>query len=70
MIPGPYSICHATFPEFDSDCASYRTLKWGYDSAKAAFDAIQAIANENGVPADECGVIRNIDSVEAENFTS
>ena len=69
MIPGPYAICHVTFPD-DSDCASYRTLKYGYDSAESAYSALETVASESDVPGSECAVIRHIDRNEAGDFNS
>lgn len=67
MIPGPYSICHVTFPD-DSDGGTLRTLIYGYDTAKDAFNAIERVAADHGVPAEDCAVIRWIDEEEADDF--
>ena len=69
MIPGPYSICYVFFPD-DSDSASFRTLRYGYDTAMQAFSAIGKVAEDSGVPESDCAVVRGIDREEAEDFTS
>lgn len=67
MIPGPYCICHVTFPH-DSDGSFSRTLIYGFDTAKDAFKAIERVASDHGVPAEECAVIRVIEEEEADDF--
>lgn len=69
MIPGPYSICHITFPD-DSDSPTYRTVSLGYDTAGSAFSKREIIAKENSVPVDELVVIRFIDAEESGKFTA
>lgn len=68
MIPGPYSICHATLPDDDSDGMVYRTLKWGYDSARHAHGELAKVAREAQVSEGDCCVIRHIDIEEADRF--
>jgi hypothetical protein len=68
MIPGPYSICHVTFIE-QSDAPILKTLRYGYDSAEAAYRDLNKIAIQANISADECTVIRYIDSEEALQFT-
>lgn len=67
MIPGPYVIC-AMFVSGDADFPSFRTLSYGYDSASAAFAAIEGVAKESGVALDDCTVVRPIDPDEADDF--
>ena len=69
MIPGPFSICHIEFPE-DSDNPILKTLRFGYDSAGAAYHALEEIAAEANVAASQCGVIRTIEREEAAGFTN
>jgi hypothetical protein len=68
MIPGPYSLCHATFPAADSDAAIYRTLRYGYDTAGNAFHVRAIVAREFSVPEDEIVVLRVIDAEEQAEF--
>jgi hypothetical protein len=37
MIPGSYAVCTIAFDDPDSDAATYRVVKWGYDTAEDAF---------------------------------
>ena len=69
MIPGPYSICHVTFPE-DNDSPCYRAVSWGYDTAGSAFSKREKIAKEESIPVDELAVIRFIDPEESDKFTT
>lgn len=69
MIPGPYAICQAVFLDEDSDTPDYKTLKYGYDSAEQAWADVQTVASEEGVPAEDCLVIRTVDREEASRFT-
>jgi predicted HTH transcriptional regulator len=48
MIPGPYSICKGDFAP-DEDAMVYRTLKFGYDSARQAFAARAEVSAESGI---------------------
>lgn len=68
MIPGPYSLCHVTFPAADSDAAIYRTLRYGYDTASSALQARETVAREFSVPEDEVVVLRVIDAEEQAEF--
>jgi len=65
MIPGPYSICRISFPDEDSDSATYETIKYGYDTASEAFRDIPTVAQEEDVPAEDLVVIK---FVERESF--
>lgn len=67
MIPGPYSICLVDFPA-NSDSAIYRTLIFGYNSAAEAQAAIHHVAEQAGVAADDCAVIRHISPEEIDRF--
>lgn len=69
MISGPYAVCHVTFPE-ESDDATYRTLRFGFESAIAAQDALADVAAESGVAWQECAIVRHINTDEAEQFVS
>lgn len=69
MISGPYAVCHVTFPG-ESDAATYRTLRFGYETARAAQDALADVAAESEVAWQECAVIRHINTDEAEQFMS
>lgn len=69
MIPGPYAICHIDFPE-NSDAAIFKTLRFGYDSAEAAYRELEKVATEKKLDVSECGVIREIDREEAADFKS
>jgi hypothetical protein len=68
VIPGPYAICHTTLAADDSDATSYATLRFGYNTAAQAHEALQAVATEVGVSADECVVIRQVEASEADAF--
>jgi hypothetical protein len=68
MIPGPYSICHATLTDPSSDAMTYRTLKFGYDTARQAYDALEKVAKEARVSVDDCAVIREIAAEEVDGF--
>jgi len=57
MIPGPYSVCKISFPEEDSDAATYVTIKYGYDTAEGAFEDISKLAEEEGIPVEDLVVI-------------
>ena len=48
MIPGPYSICQGDFAP-DEDGMIYRTLKFGFDSARQAFAARAEVSAESGI---------------------
>jgi len=61
MIPGPFSICHVTFPDQQSDAPVFQTLSYGYDTGQSAHDQLEKIAQEAGVPIDECTVIQIVD---------
>lgn len=61
MIPGPYSICRISFPDEDSNAATYETIKYGYDRADDAFAELREVAEEEGLPPDEMVVIKFID---------
>ena len=67
VIPGPYSICHATLHE-DSDAPDFRTLTFGYDTAVKAYAELPAVAKEHDVPVSECCVLRVIEPEEAVDF--
>lgn len=69
MISGPYAVCHVTFPD-ESDAAIYRTLRFGFESATSAQDALADVAAESGVAWQECAVIRHISTDEAGQFVS
>jgi hypothetical protein len=69
VIPGPYSLCHVTFPDPNSDCATYTTLRYGFDTANEALSALEVVAGEKGVPSDEVAVIRYVDPEESDQFT-
>ena len=65
MIPGPYSNCKGDFAP-DDDAMIYRTLKFGYDSARQAFAARAEVSAESGIPVDDLVVIRFVAPGEAE----
>jgi|LakMenEpi03Aug12_release.lakeMendotaPanAssembly.Ray.scaffolds.fasta_scaffold1033158_1 hypothetical protein len=69
MIPGPYSICHISFLD-ESDAPTFKTLCFGYDSAEAAYLDLSFIASQQNMPADECTVIRLIETEEASQFSN
>lgn len=69
MISGPYAVCHVTFPD-ESDAATYRTLRFGYETATAAQDSLADVAADSGVAWQECAVIRHINTDESERFVS
>ena len=69
MFPGPYSICHGFFGDNNSDACSFRTLKFGYDTASNAYSDIEDIAKEEKVEVNECVVIRIIEKDEASGFS-
>ena len=48
MIPGPYSIFQGDFAP-DEDGMIYRTLKFGFDSARQAFAARAEVSAESGI---------------------
>ena len=43
MISGQYSICHVTTAE-NSDAPTYKTLKYGYNTAKQAYETVPVVA--------------------------
>jgi len=69
MIPGPYSLCEVSFKDEETDCPTYTTLSWGYDTAAQAYAARPKIAEENEVPEESICVIRVIDPGEAAEFS-
>jgi hypothetical protein len=69
VIPGPYSLCHVTFPNPDSDSTTYTTLRYGFDTAASAHSSIEEVALAAGVPSDEVAVIRYVDEEEVDRFT-
>ncbi len=60
MILGPCSICKVDLVE-NSDSPIYTTLVWGYDTARVAYNELARVAEEDGMSADACCVIRHID---------
>ena len=48
----------------------YTTLMWGYDTAQQAYEELASVAQEAGVSADVCAVIRHVDQEEAAQFDS
>jgi ACT domain-containing protein len=68
VIPGPYSLCHVTFPDPESDSATYTTLRYGYDTANEALSDLEVVAGEKGVPSDEVAIIRYVDVEEIDRF--
>ncbi len=70
MIPGPYAICHVTFPDPASDAAHYQALRFGYDTADQAYRELVSVAEASGVASKDCVVIRHIDREEAVHFLS
>jgi len=69
MLEGPYSICHATFTNPDSDAPVLATLSSGYKSASEAYNTLIKVAERSNVPATECIVIRVIELDEAPSFS-
>jgi hypothetical protein len=70
VIPGPYSLCNVTFPDPKSDCATYETLTYGFDTAASALANIEEVARAAGVPNGEVMIIRYVDLVEVDQFTA
>lgn len=69
MFEGHYSICHATFPNPDSDAPVLTTLSYGYQSASEAYNTLIKVAEQSNVPPSECVVIRIIELDEAPGFS-
>lgn len=69
MIPGPYAICKTDMVD-GGDGLIYTTLMWGYDTAQQAYEELASVAQEAGVSADVCAVIRHVDQEEAAQFDS
>ena len=67
MIPGPYALCRIHLPE-DSDYPSYITVRYGYDTAKQAWDARAVLAAEEGIEETDLVVVRPIERAEIERF--
>jgi hypothetical protein len=67
MIPGPYALCRTYLPE-DSDFPSFITVRYGYDSAKQAWNARAVLAAEEGIDETDLVVVRPIDQDEIERF--
>jgi len=68
MIPGPYAICHVTFKDND-DTAIYETIKYGYDTASQAYEAMKEVADDEDQKVDDLIVIRSIDKEESAKFS-
>jgi hypothetical protein len=67
MIQGPYALCRIELPE-DKDYPNYITIRYGYDTAKQAWEARAAIAAEEGINESDLAVVRPIESEEIERF--
>jgi hypothetical protein len=57
MIPGPFSICLCSFDR-GRNAMICRALRSGFESALHAYDEIEAVAEEAGVPPEECVIMR------------
>ncbi len=68
MREGPYSILQLTWLS-DDDGMTYQTLMFGYDTAAQAHNELLDVAQERGVPPEECVVVRLILPEEASKFT-
>lgn len=69
MLAGPYSICHGTYPNPESDTLVLTTLSYGYKTAHEAYENLIKIALDANVPDSECIVIRLIELDEAPSFS-
>jgi hypothetical protein len=69
MIPGPYALCRIHLPE-DADYPSYITVRYGYDTAKQAWDARATLAAEEGIEETALAVVRPINPDEIDRFIS
>jgi hypothetical protein len=67
VIPGPYSICEPEVTD-ESDGTTFRTLKWGYETAPQAEADLASAAAESGLDADELVIIRVIEGDEYARF--
>ena len=61
MMPGPYSICRISFPEEDSDAATYTTIRHGYDTADEAFRDMPTVTEGEDIPTEDLVVIKFVD---------
>lgn len=64
---GPYSLNRIETRK-GTDSVNFIGLKWGYDTAAAAFADIAEVAKENNLEIGELTVIRLIDRDEADKF--
>jgi len=55
------SICLISFPDERSGAATYKTIRYGYDTSEAAFADLAEVAEEEGIPTDELVVIKFVD---------
>ncbi len=67
MIPGPYALCRTYLSE-DSDFPSYITVRYGYGTAKQAWDARATLAAEEGIEETDLAVVRPINPDEIDRF--
>lgn len=66
-INGPYAI-YTVAPIEDTDCFEHKCLSWGFCSAAQAWAAVAEVAEREGVPEDECIVLRWVDKEDADEL--
>lgn len=61
MIPGPYAVCIISFDKRDSDAATYRVVKWGFDTAEEAFRDLDELNKSPRYAKADLVVIQHVD---------
>jgi len=61
MIPGSYAVCTISFDQPDSDAATYRVVKWGFDTAEQAFRDFDKLKKSRKYAKVDLVVVQQVD---------
>ena len=61
MIPGSYAVCTISFDDPDSDAATYKVVKWGYDTVEDAFRDLDELKKSPKYAKADLVVIQHVD---------
>ena len=61
MIPGPYAVCIISFDNPDSDAATYRVVKYRYDTPEQAFRHLARLKKTRAYARKDLVVIQHME---------